>query len=284
MSAPEKGGAPAPSRLRAPAGVAQQGHPFFDEVRSEWLKLRTVRSSWITLLVTFAATVGLGALICSIYRYQFDRGRLSLSQLASFDSAFTTVSGVELAQFAIGVIGVVLMTSEYATGTIRASLAAVPRRVRLLTSKALVLAAVSLAVGLAGCFGAFFAGEPILGLPSLRTTLGAPGVLRVVLGGAAYLTLIGLLGLGIGTLLRRTAGAVAAVFGLLLVLPIIVSLLPSPWNVDIHEYLPDQAGASLIRLTVRTGLLAPGWGALLLCGYAAAALVAGGILLVRRDA
>jgi len=270
------GGAPAVPRRGRP-------HPL-EVLDSEWLKIRTLRSSFITLGLTLVAIVGLGSLICAIFRHQYDTNQLSFADLATFDSAFTTVSGVELAQFAVGVLGVLVITAEYGTGTIRTSLAAVPQRVSFLVAKAVVFSLAILLIGLIGAFSAFFLGEAILGLPRLTTTIGAPGVLRVVFGAALYLWLIGLFSLGLGALIRRTAGGVAAVFGLLLVLPIIVQLLPSPWNTDIHKYLPDQAGAAVLRTTVRAGLLSPWWGLALLAAYGAAAMIAGGAALVSRDA
>lgn len=276
-----------PSKL--PAMARQR---VTDVLRAEWLKLRTVRSTWVTLLVTFVLTVGLSALICKLYVHQ--TSQLSLTDRARFDPAALSESGVSLAQIAIGVLGVLVMTGETSTGMIRLSLAAVPRRALLYLSKAGVFLAVSLGVGLVTTFSSFFAGQAVLTghtVPTLlgtlvpaNTTLGANSSLRVVLGAAAYLAAIGLIGMSFGAVIRRTAGAVAALFGLLLVVPIIVAFLPSRWNNDISKYLPGQAGSAIMQVRTRVDLLSPTWGAILLALYVLVSLGVGLIFFVRRDA
>jgi len=176
------------------------------------------------------------------------------------------------------------MSSEHSTGLIRTSLVAVPKRVRLLAAKAIIFSVVSLFVGLVGSVAAFFLGQYILSARSIGTSIGQPGVLRVVIGAGLYIAVLGLLALGLGTIVRRTAGGIAAFFGLLLVLPLIAAVLPSPWNSDVSKYLPSAAGTALLRTVPGANVLAPWTGFGLLCAYAAVSLVVGAILLVRRDA
>ena len=270
------------SEARGRATLSSSVSARVDAVVSEWLKITSLRSTYITLVVAIATFVGVSALICAAYVHRYDQ--LSPVELLTFDPAFLSVSGVFLAQLAVGVLGVLTMTSEHSTGMIRTSLSAVPDRLRLLAAKALVFLAVAFAVGLVGSFAAFFLGQAILNGRSIGTSISDPAALRVVVGAALYLAVLGLFALGLGTIIRRTAGAIAAFFGLLLVLPLIVSALPSPWSTDVHRYLPDSAGTAMLR-TVRQGDLLPPWGGFaLLCGYAAASLVIGAALLLRRDA
>ena len=142
-----------------------------------------------------------------------------------FDPTARSLNGVVLAQLAIGVLGVLVMSSEYATGMIRTSLAAVPNRRILLLAKTIVLATVSLIVAMISVFLAFTLGRAVLSSDGLGTTIGAPSVLRAVFGAGLYLTLIGLFGLALGTIVRRTPGAIAALFGIVLILPLLAQAL-----------------------------------------------------------
>lgn len=270
-------------------GVTRQwssARAFAAAVRAEWLKVTSVRSSYITLVVSFVAMVGVSALVCGANVHSFDRMDV-FSRTAfklGFDPAFSGVSGVFLAQLGIGVLGVLTMTSEYSSGMIRSSLAAVPVRLHLLAAKSIVYFTIALVIGLAGSLCSFLVGQSILTGSGLSTSLGAPGALRVVVGGGCYLAVLGLLGVGLGTMVRRTAGGVAALFGLLLVLPAIAAAVPAPWGPDVSRFLPNQAGSALLHLTPQSNSLTPWGGFAVFCGYAIVALVLGGLLLVRRDA
>ncbi len=266
--------APAPARPDRPL--------LADVLRSEWTKLRSVRSTYWTLLAAAAATIGLGAILCSVYASHYSH--LSLQDRARFNAASFSLSGIMLAQLAIGVLGVLVMTSEYSTGMIRATFAATPQRRLVLGAKAAVFAGVTVVIGVASCFAAFFAGQAILSGHHLQTTIGAPGVLRAVVGGGLYLAVLGLLSLGLGTLIRHTAGAIAAVFGLILVLPGIVGALPSSWANAIGPYLPSTAGQAVFHVGFRFHELAPWPGFGVFCAYAAAALLGAALVLSRRDA
>jgi ABC-2 type transport system permease protein len=186
------------------------------------------------------------------------------------------------------VLGVLAITSECATGSIRATFAATPQRRAVLAAKALVVGTVTALVGTASSFAAFFVGQAILAHKGLQAHLGDPGVVRSVVGVGLYLAVLGLLALGLGTLIRSTAGAVAVVAGLVFVLPGIVGALPSSWEHAVTPYLPSDAGQALIGRTkfAPQGLhLLSSWaGFAVVCAYAAAALIAAAVRLSRRDA
>lgn len=251
-------------------------------VLSEWTKLRSLRSTIFSMLAAVVFIVGLSILVPSVTVAHWpphDPG-----EAAAFDPTSRSLAGIFLAQLAIGVLGVLLITGEYATGMIRATLAAVPSRLPVLWAKAAVFAIVTLVLTLPSVLGAFLIGQSILKAKHLQTGLGDPGVLRAVLGAALYLTVIGLLGLGLGALLRNTAGGISALFGVLFVLPIIVRFLPASWADPIDKYLPSTAGEAITHVHTAPGALAPWTGFGLFCGYAAFILALAAIRLRRRDA
>jgi hypothetical protein len=147
--------------------------------------------------------------------------------VASFDPTAIGLAGVQLAQIAVGVLGVLPVTSEYATGMIRTSMVAVPRRLPVLWGKAIVLALTAPLLFVPATFATFLVSQSVLSREQLGTSLHQPGVARAVLGSALYLTAVGLLRLGLGALLRNTAGAIASLFGVLFGLQIVVGFLPA---------------------------------------------------------
>lgn len=256
-----------------------------DIVRAEWAKLRTVRSTYWTLFAAVVAIVGLSAILCAIYVAQY--ANVSASDKATFDPVSFSLTGSFLAQLAIGVLGVLVITNEYGSGMIRATFAAVPQRLAVLAAKASVFAGITFLVTTAAAFVAFLIGQMILSTKGIGVPLGATGALRTVVGVGLYLAVLGLLALGLGTIIRKTAGAIAAVFGLILVLPGLASLLPSSMN-SIQKFLPSNAGQALISNGAKHGSsvaqLSPWAGFGVFCLYAAIALVIAGWTLVRRDA
>jgi hypothetical protein len=251
-------------------------------VKAEWIKFRSLRSSWITLVVAAALTIGFGALFCWATMSHWDH--LPAREKADFTPAEHSLRGFYLAQMAIGVLGVLVVTGEYSTGMIRASLTAVPKRLPVLWAKTLVFGAVTWVVATVSVLVAFFVGQSILAGKHLDTTLSAPGVTRVVLGMGLYLTAVGLLAVGLGTLVRNTAGGIASVFGVLLVLPVLAEALPSSWQQHVSPYLPSNAGQALTHVAQEQYTMAPWAGFGLLCGYVVVALVAASVVLKRRDA
>ena len=250
-------------------------------LRSEWTKLRSLPSTAWSLLAAAALIVGFGVLYSMV---RVTRPPRDPAAIAGFDPAAISLSGVQLAQLAIGILGVLLVTGEYATGAIRTSLAAVPRRLPVLWGKATVFASTTLALCIPATFAAFLVGQSILSAEHLDTTLGRPGVARAVLGGALYLTAIGLLGLGLGALFRNTAGATAALFGLLFAPQIVVGFLPASWSDQLYRYLPAPAGLAVTEVRPDPTSLGPWTGFGLLCLYAAVLLGLAAWQLRRRDA
>jgi ABC-2 type transport system permease protein len=254
-----------------------------DVVRSEWTKLRSVRSTWLTLLAAAGTAVGISALLSTVFVNRYDG--LSAADKATFNPTSFSLNGLFLAQLAIVVLGVLVITSEHSTGAIRSTLAAVPQRRTLLAAKASVFAAATLVVGMVSCFAAFFVGQWILSGKGIEAHIGDPGVLRAVAGSGIYLVVLGLLALGIGSLIRHSAGAISAVFGIIFVLPVVVSQLPASWSDAISKYLPSNAGQAIFHVG-RGGSngLSPWVGFGVFCLYAAVALGAAAIALDRRDA
>jgi ABC-2 type transport system permease protein len=254
-------------------------------ILSEWIKLRSLRSTMFSLLAAVVCIVGLGILISALRANDFIHRGITPGD--GFDSTLVSLRGVYLAQLAVGVLGVLVITGEYATGMIRATLSAVPRRLPVLWAKALVFAVAVFVVSGVATLLAFEGGQAMLSRAGLNVGLGSPGAARAVLGGALYLTLVGLLGVGLGFLVRNTAGAIATLFGLLLVLPAVVSALPPSLYNHIYRDLPMIAGTQVMttaRDAQSSGLLTPWAGIAVLSVYAAAAIAAGAVALQRRDA
>ena len=248
--------------------------------KSEWIKLVSLRSSWITFAAAVAAVIGLGLLISYVTNTQWSH--MPPGERLRFDPVGRSLGGIELAQLAIGVLGVLVVTGEYTTGMIRSSLMAVPRRLPVLAGKAVVFAASTFVLMLVSAFVAFLLGQQALGTHG--TTLGAPHALRAVIGVSLYLTVIALFAVGLGFVLRSTAGGIATLFGLLLVLPGLGRLLPDTWQPHVLPYLPSNAGAGVYSVQTEPGMLSTWTGFGVLCAWAVAALLVGSFLLRRRDA
>jgi ABC-type transport system involved in multi-copper enzyme maturation permease subunit len=249
---------------------------------SEWIKLRSLRSTTITLAVAFVLMIGTGILIAALTNAQWST--MSASSKASFDPVDTALQGHFIAQLAIGVLGVLVISGEYATGMIRATLTAVPKRLPVLWAKSTVFGAVALVTMTLASFIAFFATQAVLTTHQLQTTISQPGVLRAVIGSGLYLTVIALLSVAIGTLLRNTAAAITTVVGLLMLLPALIDLLPSSISQHILPYLPSRAGSALTWVHQQPGYLSPWAGFAVLCGYAVVAMAGAAYVLKRRDA
>lgn len=238
-------------------------------LRSEWTKLRTQPSAGWALLSAVVLIAGFGILYTLLREARPPHG----AAIKAFDPTSVSLSGVQLAQIAVGVLGVLLITSEYASGLIRASFAAVPRRLPILWGKAALLVAATVAVSLPAALVTFLAGQSILGRQHLAVSLGQPGVARAVLGSALYLAVAALLGLGLGALLRSTAGGISALFGLLFAVQIAAGFLPGSLSSDVGKFLPANAGQAVtIVHTDPASSLAPWAGFGVFCLYAAVVL------------
>ena len=256
------------------------GHYSFSAMlRSEWTKLRTVRSTMWSLALMLVISIGVSVLATAETRAHWVP-----SDAFGFDATRLSLIGVFFAQLVIGVLGILVITGEYGTGTIRATLAATPRRPLVLLAKIGVFGCVALVVSEVVAFLSYFVGQALLTAPALRTTLASGSALRAVAGSGLYLCVLALLGLGLGTIIRHTAGAIGAFVGILLVAPIIVSALPSSLFDDAERFLPDRIGQTMISLHQSPNAFSPWVGFLVLCIYAVALLLIGGLLMVRRDA
>lgn len=255
------------------------GHLFLDAVRAETAKLRSIRSTYRTLAAACAFNVGFAAIEAI-----FLPAHLSAHDKASLDAVRVSLGGSHLSQIAFGVLGVLIISSEYTTGMIRLTMAAIPNRRRLLAAKSTVFTLVATFTGVAISFAAYFVFQLLLRGDSLRSSIGDPGVLRALLGGGIYLTVLGLLGLGLGTVLRSSAGAIAALFGLLFVPQVLVELLPATWRTTIGPYAPMEAGSQIFSQHRVAGALNPWLGLTVFSLYAIVALVAAFVLIERRDA
>lgn len=254
---------------------------FAEVLRSELCKLRSVRSTHWTLLAAVAFTVGLAALLAV-----FLPGQLSATDRATLDSTRVSLGGIHLSQVAFGVLGVLVITGEYATGMIHATLSAVPQRRLLLAAKLIALAAVALGVGTVSSFAAYFVFELVLADESLRTSIGDPGVLRALISGGLFLCTVGLLGLGLGAITRSGPGAIAALLSLLFVPPVLLELLPETWKATIGPYVPMEAGSRIYAVAPQGAAqaLSPWAGFAVFCAYAVVALAVAFALITRRDA
>jgi ABC-2 type transport system permease protein len=241
--------------------------------RSEWIKFRSVRSSPAVLLATAVILPVTAWLLCAYYRNNW--ATMSPASKASFDPVFISLRGIEGAQLFAGALGVITATGEYTSGLIRSTFIATPQRAQVIAMKAMIFAAVVWAWCTLLSFAAFFIGQALLPSPAKHVAIGDPGVLTAAFGGGLYLTAVGLLGLFIGVLLRRTPAALAALFGILLVLPVAVGLLGGKIGAQLAEFLPDSGGEEIFKLLHGGAYTLGPWpGFAVLAAYVAAAAAA----------
>ena len=254
--------------------------------RSEWTKLRTLRSTRYALIAAFAMTIGFAVLPALVNAGHWSS--MSLREQAGFNPLETSLIGVVMAQLAIGVLGVLILSGEYSTGMIRSTFAAVPKRLPVLWAKACVFGLVTLALTVPATLIAFFSAQAILrghtvGGRDIALSITDPGVARAVVGGALYLTLVGLFGLALGAIVRNTAGGISALAAILFVIPPLMNVLPSSWNDAISPYLPSNAGQAIMGVSDHSVILGPWTGIGLFAGYTVVLLAVAAVLLRRRD-
>jgi len=250
-------------------------------ILSEWSKFRSLRSTRYTLLTTVALTVGLALAAAVAVLTQWST--TTAADKATFEPLQVSVVGAAIGVLVIGVLGVLMMTSEFSTGLVSSTFAAVPRRLPVLWGKAAVYSAIALTVTVPAMLVAFFASQAILSSDHLQTDFGHSGVARAVFGSALYLTIAGLLGLGLGGVFRSTAAAVTSLTGVLFVLPLLVTILPAGLSNSISPYLPGNAGRAIMSITPQAHELSPWVGLGVFAAYAFAAMAGAAILLVKRD-
>lgn len=262
----------------------QQGHYGLGGVaRMEWVKLRSVRSTGWMLGILAAGVIGLA--IVALATYTSHWAHVSAADRASFDPTENGFAGLAVGQLLMATFGVLAITSEFSSGMIRATFAAVPNRPLVLGVKAAVVGAVALVAGEVVAFAGFLAGQASVASPAPHAALSQPGVLRAVLMAGAYLCLAALIGLGLGAIIRHTAGAIAAVVGLIFVLPLLFLPLPDTIRHTAERFLPELiAENSLTAVKPVANALSPWAGLGMLCLYAVVLLGAGAFLLAKRDA
>ncbi|MGW7047453.1 ABC transporter permease [Streptomyces avermitilis] len=250
-------------------------------VRSEWTKIRSVASTVWTLSLAVVVTIALGMLISALAGNEFDT--MDTKDRLSFDPTFISFAGMSLGQLAMIVFGVLVVSNEYSTGMIRTSLAAVPQRGTFLFSKIAVAAGLALVVGIVTSFAAFFLGQAMLG--SHHASISDTGVLRAVIGGGLYMTLIAMFSMGVAAMLR------SPMLSLGILMPFFFLISNILGNVSatkkIGRFLPDQAGSKIMQVVTPLGDDTPygPWGGLgIMVLWVVLALAGGYALLKRRDA
>jgi ABC-2 type transport system permease protein len=289
------GGAPSPTSIRMPDGKAGDRRPqtFLDVVASEWIKLRSLRATTITSATTILLAIGIGLLVSFFSKPTFYG-----------DAATNSMGGLALGQLVVAILGVMAVSSEYASRTIQVSLMAVSHKTRFFLAKLLVITVVCFVLGELVAFGSFGIGQAILharngwttaplaqGIPPdqsgfVSASLGQPQVFRAVLGAGLYLTLLGMIGAALGFIVRSTAAGIVLSVSIVFVLPIILSIIDHAAKTHIEKYWPTEAGGQIFTITQGPDntVMAPFSGFAVLIAFTAAVLVAGWYVLNRRDA
>jgi hypothetical protein len=250
--------------------------------RSEWIKFRSVRSTIMGFLLTFVLTIGLGVLITVALRGHWSQA--SPADRFTFDAVSTSLAGTYFASFAVGVIGILFITSEYSSGSIRTTLAAVPNRVRLTLSKLIVLAVSMVIVSEIVCFITFLMGQAIYSGVVPTASLASSAVLRSVLFAGVYLTLLAVLGFAIGLILRQSGACISVFTSILLIIPLIIFFLPQSWQSSVAKYEPSALGRAMMSTSPPSGDFGAWTALMVLVIYVVIVLGVGTTMLVRRDA
>lgn len=258
-------------------GVRRPGFP--ETVHAEWIKFWSVRSSLWSSVALVVLGAGMTVLVCAL-----NAEWLASGSADEHPGSFLTF-GMAFAQIAAIVLGALVVTGEYGTGMIRATLAATPRRGAVLAAKALVLTGTLLVIGTATAFAGYFGGNWFLENEGVGMALGDDGVLRSMFGGGLYLAGLGLLAAAVGLLVRHTAAALSVVLGLVFVVGNLVFLLPGSWGEWIGKLMPGNAGSPIaMPVSFNPGLLDPWVGFAVFAGEIAAVLLVAYVVFRRRDA
>ena len=266
---------PAPAPAAAPAPVPSLAVRARDAVSCEWTKFRSVRSTFWTLLVAVVTPGGFSAIVAAAIANQ-------PAGAAPVDPLLPGFASLEYAVLAVSVLGVLTFSTEYSTGLIRTTFAAMPRRRVVLAAKAAVLGAVTLVVGELVAFASFFLAQAVLSGHHFGVSLSTPGVAGAVLGEGILLFVVAMLGLALGAIIRHTAGGIAAVVGLIF-LPAIAGLLPAPWGGRIGRFTLLEAAHQVTALHPAGSLFSPALSLLVLLAWPAVALGVAALVITRRD-
>lgn len=247
-------------------------------ITSEWIKFRTLRSSWAVLGSAMLGMVAIGLIIA------YNTRQLGPNLEKNDLTPSAPLQGYYLGQLLVGSLGVLFVTGEFSTGMISSTFAAVPKRVPVLWAKLIVFVSVTLVSMVAMSFVAFLSAEGLISRYRTGYSLSSPGALRVVVGTGVFLTLVGVIGAMIGWIVRSTPGALVTFFALLLVLPIVFGSLLGSWGANIAQYLPSNAGAAFATSLAEPPQLLAGAGFAVLVVWVLALGVAAVLTLRRRDA
>lgn len=268
-------------RAQSPA----QTPSFFSTLASEWVKLRSVRSTYIEVILAVALSLGMTALISLAIGSTFND--LNPEDQASFDPVFTSFFGAAFGGIVMIVLGVTFVSSEYTSGMIRLTLTTTPRRLRVLAAKAILIAAVTLLVGVITSFGAFWTGQAVLGnYEGVPTATLEGDALRSVVAASLTAPLFPLIGGALGAILRSTASAITTILSILFLPAFLGGLLPDVLQENVMKYLPGNASDQLLMTNADTGSLlyldiAPAIG--LIVVWLAIFYGIAGFLMLRRD-
>ena len=263
------------ARPQAPS-LAARAH---DIVAFEWIKLRSVRSTWITLLVAAVVTIGATAVVARAVASAPTPPPGGLSALSVSFLAYA-----EYTVIPVSVLAVLQFTSEYSSGLIRTTFAAVPQRRTVLAGKAAVVGAAALVIGEALAFGCFALVQAILSGRHRSVSLAQPGVAGAVLAAGFVLCACALTALGLAAIIRHTAGAITAALAVIYLIAGLCLSLPSPWKTDIGRFTMAFAASQVTALHPQAGLFPPGGSMLVLVAWPAGTLLIAGLVLTRRDA
>lgn len=251
-----------------------------DLLAFEWTKLRSIRSNSWTLLAASAVTIGSTAIVAQA----IGSGPAPPQSAVITPLTASFLGYAEYGVIPVTILAVLAFTSEYSTGLIRTTLTAVPRRLAVLAAKAAVTGGAALIAGEILVFAAFFLAQAILAGHHRGVSLSAPGAPRAVLVAGLLLAVCALTGLGLGAIIRHTAGAIAATIAVIYLLAAACLALPPPWSTRIGRFTLPFAAYQLITQHPQPGLLSPVLSLVILLAWPAAALIAAGVLLTRRDA
>jgi ABC-2 type transport system permease protein len=247
---------------------------------AEWIKIRTVRSTLWTLVALAVVSIGLTVLFCALTADSIANG----TETDAHPAELITV-GVVFGQVAALVLGVLVMSSEYATGQIRATLTAMPRRTKVLAAKAAVLAVMLFVIGTIVAVLGYFAGNAFLDAKNVGVPLDSDGVVRALIGNGLYLAVLGLFGFSLALLLRHTAGAITVGLGMIFVVGSLVGLLPGAWGDWVAKLMPGNAGSQVtVAHQYSQDQLGPWTGFGVFCAEIAVLLFFGWLRFTRKDA
>lgn len=255
---------------------------FLDLLAAEWIKFRSVRSTYWALLFAAVPSILVGILIAQ--NVSSNWANLIVHPDFKFDALASSFDGFEFSQLVMGVLGVLVISAEYSSGLIRSTFAATPQRRAVLAAKTVMIGVLALLCGEILSFSVFFPVQAIMHKVGVGVSLGSPGALRAVLIAGFYLAVLALIGLAFGVLLRHTAWAICAVFGLVFILPGVVSAFPAPWGDRIGKFLPTDCLGQLISQQPHANDLSRPWSFVMIVAYPVVLLALANYVLRRRDA